>query len=111
MTAYVDGWPQRGHESGFEMVDGKTLTKFKGPVLKNDKTAVVVCSVRAGKVDVKVDGKTIVSFQGDFARLSLHESHRIPNAKALFLRCWSADVFVFDRIVVTPVKGKGTVLK
>ncbi len=84
----------------------------EGPLLKADKDTVVACSVRAGKIDFMVGGKAIGSFKGDFARLSVPEAHRLPNAKALFLMVWGPKTsFQFDRIVVTPVRGKGTILK
>ena len=86
-TMYLDGFASRGYETGFELVDEKLVTTFKGgPLLKLGKDTAITFSVRAGEIDLFVGGKPITNFKGDFARLSLHEGHRTPNAKALFLR-------------------------
>ncbi len=115
VLVYIDGlFPDRGYESGFELVDNKPLTTFKGSLLKTDKDFTITCSVRTGKIDLLVGGKAAASFKGDFARLSIPPAHRLPNTKALFILLGGskgACSYQFDRVEVTPVKGKGTILK
>lgn len=107
---FVDAYPSRGFETGFKVIDNKQVSTYKGGLLKVGKDTPITCSVRAGKIDLFVGGKAITAFKGDFTRLSYPEP--TPNAKALFLIVNGTNCsFQFDRIVVTPVKGKGTILK
>ena len=80
-------------------------------IAPSGKDHTIKCLVRSEKIDVSVDGQAATSFKGEFARLSLNEEHGVSNSKALFLLVGPATSFQFDRVVVTPVKGKGTVLK
>lgn len=108
---FIDGWPTRGYESGFEFVDNKQLITAKGQLIEGERDHVLTCSVRTGKIDVSFNEKATASFKGDFTRLTLHESYRTPNEKALFLAVGPKTSFQIDRIVVRPIKGKGTILK
>ncbi|MCE9565513.1 MAG: hypothetical protein K8U57_26120 [Planctomycetes bacterium] len=111
----VDGWPAFGYRSGFDQLDGKggldNATTFKGGLIKLDKTYTITCSVRSETIDVLVEGKTIIAFKGDFARLSLNEAYGVPSKKALFLHAGPNSSFQVDRITVKPVKGQGMILK
>ncbi|QJW93506.1 hypothetical protein [Frigoriglobus tundricola] len=115
VLAVVDSWPARGYATGVELVDKKQLientTMVKGQRLKGDKSHTLVCSVRAAKIAVTVDGKVASEFKGEFARLSLFEGVAVPNKNALFFHLGPNTSFQIDRAVVKPVKGKGTVLK
>jgi hypothetical protein len=115
VLAVLDVLPQDGYRSGLNMVDQKGVddnpTTVKGQFLKPDQVHTVTYSVRAGRVDVAVDGKPAYSFKGAATRLSLHETSRVPNEKALFLFIGVHTSFQFDQVVLTPVKGKGKVLK
>ncbi len=107
--------PELGFRSGLDMVDMKhvsdNVTAVKGEWLKAGKDHTIKCLVRSEKIDISVDGQAAISFKGEFTRLSLNEEHGVPNNKALFLLVGPATSFQFDRIVVTPIKGKGTILK
>jgi hypothetical protein len=114
VLAVIDGWSP-DHVTGFDLVDKKhapdNATTVKGQFLKPDKDHAVTCSVRSGRIDIVVNGKTVTSFRGEFSRLALDEGHRVPNEKALFLYFGPGASFQVDRIVVKPVQGKGTILK
>jgi len=114
VLAVTDGWPPN-HVSGLNLVDSKwaldNVTMVKGELVKSDVSHTYTYSVRSGKIDTALDGKAVISFKGDFTRLSLSKGTGIPNKQALFLFVGPKTSFLIDRIVVTPVKGKGTILK
>lgn len=111
----VDAWPMRGYVSGIELIDEKdasdNASTVKGQLLRGDKYHTVTCSVRAGKVAVLVDGKGACEFKGEFSRLSIFDALAVPNKKALFLHIGPDTTFQVNSLVVTPVRGKGTVVK
>ena len=115
VLAMLDGWPALGYSSGLDLVDGKPAREntmaVQGQQLKAGKDHTIICSVRTGKIDMLVNGKAALSFKGEFARLSLFKDYVVPNPKALFLLLGPQSSYQIDRIVVTPVKGKGTILK
>jgi hypothetical protein len=115
VRAVFDGWPQRGYVCGLDVVDNKrtfdNVTTAKGELLKADKDHTLLCSVRSGNIDISVNGKVVSSFKGDFDRFSLDDPSRVPNEKVLFLFVPPGTAFRFDRVAVTPVKGKGKILK
>lgn len=111
----IDTWPSKGYLSGLGAIDGKSLvdngTGVKGQFITNNKDFTVRCSVRSGKIDVSFDGKVITSYKGEFNRFSIHSDFRVPNENALALQIGYTSPFKIDRLVVTPVKGKGTIVK
>ena len=113
VAAVIDGWPNDGYRSGFEHVDKKSgrdnVTTVKGAFFMPDTDSAITCSICSGKIEVSANDKLVISFKGNSNRLSSPEGWGGANKKALYLH-FSAD-FKFDRIVVTPVKGKGTIIK
>jgi hypothetical protein len=113
--AAFDGWPTQGYMSGLDFVDGKDVrnnpTTLKGPQFENDKNYTLGYSVRSGKIETSINGKVIVSYKGEFNRLSLGTSYRTPSDKALILFLGPHTSYHIDRIMLTPVKGKGTIIK
>jgi len=113
--AIVDGWPMFGYMSGIHYLDGreasddKNETKVKGQFLKSNTDYTLVCSVRKDAINLSLNGKEIVSYKGKFSRLSFDPE--APNKKALVFRIVPGTSFTINRIVVTPVKGKGTILR
>ncbi|MEX2188033.1 MAG: serine/threonine-protein kinase [Pirellulales bacterium] len=63
-----------GHVSAIENVDGRSInnnsTRRDGAVFTTGMKSKVVLTVRGGRIDVKVDGKTIIDFDGGFDQLS-----------------------------------------
>ena len=115
VLAQFDSLPGQGYLSGLDLVDMKSVgdnaTTVKGQFLKLNQYSTLAYSVRSGKIDVSVNGKSIISYRGKFDSLSLHETAQIPNEKALFLFVGGKTSFQFDRVVVTPIKGRGKILK
>jgi len=115
LRAIVDGWPSEGYATGFDFLDKKKVlfnpTRVNGALLKSNKDHTILFSVRSEKLEISVNGKAITSYKGEFVRLSLPPYLRVPNEKALFLVIAPKTSYQIDRAVLTPVKGKGTILK
>ena len=111
----VDTWPTKGYLSGLGEINGKSLldngTALSGQFIKNNTDFTLLCSVRTEKIDVSVNGKVIISYKGDPNRFSIHSDFRVPNQKALAIQIGYTSPFKIDRLVVTPVKGRGAVTK
>jgi len=111
----IDTYPSKGYMSGLGDINGQGLldngTAVKGGVIKNKQPFTIVYSVRNGKIDVKFDGKTLLTYKGEFNRFSIHSDFRVPNNKALAIQIGYTSPFQIDRLIVTPIKGKGTILK
>jgi hypothetical protein len=115
VTAALDTYPSKGFISGLGDIGGKGIldngTAVKGQVMTAGKDYTVLCSVRSGKIDVSVNGKVVLAYKGEFNRFSIHSDFRVPDEKALAIQIGYATPYKIDRLVVTPVKGKGTILK
>ena len=113
--AAVDTWPSKNFLSGFSEIDGKSFTEngtgVTGQFLKPDADHTVRASVRSEKIELLVNGKVISSYNGDFKGFSVHSDFRVPNEKALAVQIGPGTSYRIDRIVVTPVKGKGKIVK
>jgi len=117
LRALVDAYPPIGYKTGLELLDKKYVssstnpTTVSGALLKADKENTILCSVRREKIEISVNGKLVTSYQGEFDKFSLPPTCTVPNKKALFLAVRQKTSYQIDRAVVTPVKGKGTILK
>src|SRR5262249_19835934 len=114
VLAAIDSWPP-DYLAGLEAVDGKevksNVTTVKGQLLKNDQECTLTYSVRKEKIDIAAKGRVVPSFRGEFPRLSLYADYRVPSEKALLLFGGPRSSFLIDRFDVTPVKGKGMIIK
>lgn len=86
----IDNFNENEHRSGMHNLDGKHVVDrendiLKGGVLVNDKVHVIVCSVRKGRVAVRVDAKEIFRWEGDFSRLNIDRRCNVFNARAMFV--------------------------
>lgn len=90
----IDG--ERGKENG---------TRVREPIFTDDRPRAIVCSVRHGRVRVAVDGKPLIDFRGAASRLSLDDTWRVPETRALFV---GADDTVYHLHEVTLVSISGT---
>lgn len=115
LAVAIDTWPTKGYMSGFGDLNGKSLldngTAVKGQYIKNDTDFTLLCAVRSDKIDVSFDGKVILTYKGEFDGFSVHSDFRVPNQKALAIQIGYTSPYKIDRLVVTPVKGKGAVTK
>jgi hypothetical protein len=99
-----------GRVSALENVDGRNVqanpTRTDGPVFRRGCPAVVVCTVRGDGVEVEVDGRTLIDWRGDPARLSLAEYWTTPTADALFLGAYDCR-YRFHRVTLEPLEARG----
>lgn len=111
----IDTWPTKGYMSGIGNINGKSLldngTGVKGQFIHNGADLTVLCSVRSRKLDVSIDGKSVISYKGEFSNFSVHSDFRVPNEKALAVQIGYTSPYKINRLVVMPVRGKGTVTK
>jgi predicted esterase len=103
----VDG--NTGTKSGLDAIDGKRFveneTTREGAVFSADKPSTILCSVRKDRVTVSVDGKVVLDWKADFARLSQRPAWAPRDAKLLFLgsnKC----VYKITKWVLHPVGTK-----
>jgi len=104
--ATVDGWESK--VSGLQLVDGKraddNVTRFSSRVLTTGRKSTIVYNVRKAGVQMTAGGKRIVSWAGDFNRLSLAERWRVPKRDCLFVLTTST-VCQIHRMTLIPVKS------
>lgn len=62
--------------------------------------------MRRDGVEVKVDGRTLIDWRGDPARLSLAEYWMTPTADALFLGAYDCR-YRFHRVTLEPLEAGG----
>jgi predicted Zn finger-like uncharacterized protein len=109
----LDGWPGVGFRSGLNNIDGRNAdlneTTYKGPVFTNGKPSEIVYSIRKTGITVTVDGKAIISYKGDFGRLSMRPDWAVPNTRVLFVGTFKS-IYHVSKMELTPVSGKGEVL-
>lgn len=92
--------------SALENVDGRNVqsnpTRCDGPVFRRGRPALVVCTVRGDGVEVQVDGRTLIDWRGDPARLSLADYWATPDAGRLFLGTYDCR-YRFQRVTLEPL--------
>ncbi len=110
--ACVDSW--NSTVTGLGMLDGKHTndneTSARGKLLRNGTPAAIVCSVRRDGLTLTVDGRKVIAWKGDYARLSNIPEWKVPDPKALYLGCCDSK-FVVLRAVVAPLSGPGQKLR
>ncbi len=109
ITVDFDGW-DRNDKCGISVIDGKSgegnETCRLGKLLTNDKPSTIVCAVRKGGVRVVVDGRKVIDWTGERARLSLWPGWKMPRVTTPFIATWGGR-FNVTRIGLTPVSGTG----
>jgi len=100
--------------SGLDLVDGKPFygneTTKKGALFENGKPSRVVCSVRASKITVTVDGKAVIDWNADYRRLSLYKDWKVPRTDTLFIGTWTGTVS-YHSLELRPVSARGKPLR
>lgn len=108
--AVVDGFAFKGLQSGLSTIDGRFAdnneTTVKGQLLANDAAGTVVCEVRKGGVRMRVDGKLVFDWKGDFKRLGNHPALKVPDSGALYLNAFNC-IYRFPKMTLTVVSGRG----
>lgn len=101
-------------KSGLDLVDGRSFydnpTTHLGQLLADGRTGSILISVRRKRVQVSVDGRRVVDWKADFARVSLWPSWTMPRGDTLFLGAWTSPQRV-RRLELTPVSGPGKALR
>jgi hypothetical protein len=99
--------------TGLGMLDGKNVNAneatYRGALFKNGKASTIVTSVRRDGVTITFDGKKVVSWKGEYSRLTVMSDWTIPSSQILYLGCCDSK-FTITKFQLTPV-GSGTFLK
>jgi hypothetical protein len=100
--------------SGLDLIDRKPFydneTVKKGALFETGKRSRVVCSVRASKITVTVDGKAVIDWPADYRRLSLYKDWKVPRSDTLFIGTWTGKV-AFHGLELRTVSGRGKPLR
>jgi hypothetical protein len=66
--------------------------------------------VRASKITVSVNGKTVIDWNADYRRLSLYQSWKVPRKDTLFIGTWNGMVS-YHSLELKMVSGRGKALR
>lgn len=92
--------------SGFHLLDGKSAnvneSTYRGKVFTTGQPASIVLVVHRQGVTVRVDGKTIIDWHGDFSRLSMDEKYAVHDAKQLAVGAFNS-TFHISKMVLRPL--------
>jgi hypothetical protein len=109
----LDGWPETGYRSGISNVDRRQAnmneTAHQGPVIQKTRTNVIQVSVRKTGITTTVNGKVIIAYKGDFARLSPRSYWALPNKQVLGIGAFASEYHI-TRMELNPVSKPGKVL-
>ncbi len=72
--------------------------------------STILYQVRKSFLEVRVDGRRILSYKGDLAKGSMFSQWAVPDKKALFVGSHGT-VHVISRMLLTTVSGKGRALR
>lgn len=90
-----------------ENVDGKNVgsssTTFERAVFEPGRLSQVVCTVRQDSIRVSVDGREVISWQGDPKRLSLGDYWKTPHPERLFIGAYDCR-YRIHRLTIEPLK-------
>lgn len=108
-----DGAMQAGPTSGLDLIEGQPFhaneTSTRERCFTDRKAARILCSVRNAKLQVTVDGKTLIDWKADYERLTLYPDWRVRRKRTLFLGSW-AQVRILSA-ELTEVSGTGRKLR
>lgn len=110
-AAILDGWG--GQFSGF-VLDGKGPESNeeagrKGQTLLADKPVEIDFTILKKSITITVNGNPLLSWKGDYKRLSAH-GWNTPDKRALYLSSFGS-AFEITRFDYVPISGKGTRLE
>ncbi len=112
---WVDGFPAKGFMSGLDRLDGSLLDNspaaVKGKQLTNNKPSTILVAVRKSGVNVTIDGKSVLTFQGSTNRLTQSPVWQPRDPKAPILVGAFGTRYFFSKIQLTPVTGQGKKLR
>lgn len=115
-AVWVEGWSVQGGRSGLELVDGiladKNPASVQGPLLASGKLSTIVISVRKSSITASCEGRTFVSFQGNFSKMNgLNAGFwKVVNWKGMYIGTCGSKYRITKLSLVT-VSGQGKKLR
>jgi hypothetical protein len=107
---WIDGHPADGWKTGFSMLDGKWVNQnpasLTGALTTNNKPFTLLLAVRRGGITVSLDGKVILTWQGNYSRMSPCQQFKPRDSKALLVGAFGCRT-AFSKIMLTVVSGQG----
>jgi hypothetical protein len=114
-AVWVDGFPAKGGLTALDSLDGLLVENspaaVKGTHLANNKPSTIVIAVRKSGVKVDIDGKGVLSWSGNYSRLSRSPVWQPRDPKAPLLVGAFGSRYHFSKILLTPVSGQGKPLR
>jgi hypothetical protein len=95
---------------GIELLDNGMATSVEGPQLVNGQAMTFEFRVRKTGFTVLKDGQSLISWQGDYGRLSNFNRWEVRNPHTLFIGQWS-NRLCYSEIRLTAVSGEGRLLR
>jgi hypothetical protein len=107
----IDGFSGQGGATFLDNFDGglpleKNPTLLRGIQIPTGRSATLICSVRKKGVSLTLNGKKLISWEGDYKRLSVSPQWSVPDKKALGIGGFDTGIQI-SKIVLTPVTGQG----
>jgi hypothetical protein len=111
----IDGFAGQGGASLIESIDGggpleRNPSVVRGLHAQGNQPHTVVYSVRKGRISATVDGKKLLSWEGESRRLSPNPVWKVPDGRAMSLGSWGVELSV-TKLILTPVTGQGKKLR
>ncbi|MGV3485338.1 MAG: hypothetical protein ACO1RT_13040, partial [Planctomycetaceae bacterium] len=97
-----------GRLSAIENIDGRNVgneTTYTGDLFKPHQLSQVIVEVTRAGVQMSVDGRRIVDWQGDSKRLSLSDYWSTPDKTRLTLGAYDCG-YRFHRITIEPIRSQ-----
>jgi serine/threonine protein kinase len=114
--ASLDAMSGQGGASFLENFDGggpleRNPTAVRGTLfVTGTQSHAVVYSVRRKGVTIHVDGRKVLSWEGDFRRLGPNPIWKVPDNRALWVGSWGSELLI-SSIQLLPVTGAGKKLR
>jgi len=107
----LDAFSGQGGVAFLDKIEGevpleKNPTVVRGIQVPAGRPATLICSVRKKVVSLTLNGKKLMSWEGDCKRLSLPPQWSIPDKKALMIGGFDTAIQI-SKILLTPVTGQG----
>lgn len=102
---YQAGQPPK---SALENIEGRNVgneSTLTAKLFEKNRPFQAIMTVRPGRVDVSVDGRRVIAWQGESEQLSLGSYWSTPNTRALFLGSYDCR-YRFDRITIEPLSTR-----
>jgi hypothetical protein len=89
-----------------ENIDGKPGAIDKNAVFKKGRRSQIVCSVRRQAIQVAVDGREVIAWKGDDAKLNLTDYWKTPRKNVLFIGAFNCR-YRISQVTLKPISGMG----